>query len=74
MGGCHIILSNFLFENLCNKMLEKYMDPSLWGISPILQRRRLRHRSGLDWPNVLHLVSGDILFEIHAQPAPVLLL
>lgn len=74
MGGCPIILSNFRFENFCNKMLEKYTGPSLWGISPILQRSRLRHGSGLDWPNVLHLVSGDILFEVHAQLAPVLLL
>lgn len=55
-------------------MLEKDMDSLLVAISPISQRRRLRHRSGVDCPEVLHLVSGGILFEIHARPAPVLTL
>ena len=50
------------------------MDSLLGGISPISQRRRLRHRSGVDCPEVLHLVSGDTLFEIHARLAPVLTL
>lgn len=55
-------------------MLEKDMDSLLGSISPISQRRRLRHRRGVDCPELLRLVSGDILFEIHARPAPVLFL
>lgn len=73
MGGCYNSPSSFLLKSFYNKMLGKYTHPSLWGTVPILHMRKLRHRSGTEWPEVLYQVSGDILLETHAHPAEVFL-
>lgn len=63
MGGYYNSLPNFLFENFYNKTLEKFTYLSHF----IDDKWYLRDRSGIDWPSVLHLISSDIRFDIHAH-------